>query len=80
MMNCTPDFWVISGRPLAMMATTGDVVLDPIRTAIARYSVPPAGAAVEIVRGTLGERAEVLGAAALVLGESPQVLAQRLTD
>ena len=60
------------------LATTGDIVLDPIRTAIARYSVPPAGAAVEIVRGTLGERAEVLGAAALVLGESPQVLAQRL--
>jgi len=60
------------------LATTGDIVLDPIRTAIARYSVPPAGAAVEIVRGTLGERAEVLGAAALVLGDSPQVLAQRL--
>ena len=62
------------------LATTGDVVIDPIRRAIARYAIPPAGAAVEVVRGTLGEQAEVLGAAAMVLGESPQVLAQRLTD
>ena len=55
-------------------------MLAPIRTAIARYSVPPAGAAVAVARGSLGERAEVLGAAAMVLGESPQFLAQRLSD
>jgi len=71
-----PKLIVVGGD----LATTGEVVLDPIRAAIARYAVPPAGAAVEVVRGTLGERAEVLGAAALVLGESPQVLAQRLPD
>jgi predicted NBD/HSP70 family sugar kinase len=71
-----PKLIVVGGD----LATTGDVVLDPIRAAIARYSVPPAGAAVEIVRGTLGDRAEVLGAAALVLRESPQVLAQRIPD
>jgi predicted NBD/HSP70 family sugar kinase len=69
-----PKLIVVGGD----LATTGDVVLEPIRTAIARYAIPPAGAAVDVVRGTLGERAEVLGAAALVLGESPQVLAQRL--
>jgi predicted NBD/HSP70 family sugar kinase len=69
-----PKLIVVGGD----LATTGDVVLDPIRRAIARYAIPPAGAAVEVVRGTLGERAEVLGAAAMVLGESPQVLAQRL--
>jgi predicted NBD/HSP70 family sugar kinase len=69
-----PKLIVVGG----VLATTGDVVLDPIRGAIARYAIPPAGAAVEVVRGTLGERAEVLGAAAMVLGESPQVLAQRL--
>jgi predicted NBD/HSP70 family sugar kinase len=71
-----PKLIVVGGD----LATTGDVVLEPIRAAIARYSVPPAGAAVEVTRGTLGERAEVLGAAALVLDESPQVLAQRLAD
>ena len=60
------------------LATTGDVVLNPIRAAIRRFSVPPAGAQVEVVRGTLGDRAEVLGAAAMVLSESPQFLAQRL--
>ncbi|WP_028067937.1 ROK family transcriptional regulator [Solirubrobacter soli] len=70
-----PKLIVVGGD----LATTGDIVLDPIRTAIRRYAIPPAGAAVEIVRGTLGERAEVLGAAAMVLGESPQVLAQRLS-
>jgi len=71
-----PKLIVVGGD----LATTGDVVLAPIRAAIARYSVPPAGAAVVVTRGTLGDRAEVLGAAALVLRESPQVLAQRLPD
>jgi predicted NBD/HSP70 family sugar kinase len=69
-----PHLIVVGGD----LATTGDIVLGPIRAAIARYSVPPAGAAVAVTRGTLGERAEVLGAAALVLADSPQVLAQRL--
>ena len=71
-----PKLIVVGGD----LATTGEVVLEPIRAAIARYSVPPAGAAVEVTRGTLGERAEVLGAAAMVLGESPQFLAQHLGD
>jgi predicted NBD/HSP70 family sugar kinase len=62
------------------LATTGDVVLDPIRAAIRRFAIPPAGAQVEVVRGTLGDRAEVLGAAAMVLSESPEFLAQRLAD
>jgi hypothetical protein len=54
------------------------VVLDPIRAAIARYGIPPAADAVRVTRGQLGGHAEVLGAAALVLGQSPQVLAQRV--
>jgi predicted NBD/HSP70 family sugar kinase len=70
-----PTLIVVGGD----LATTGDVVLEPIRRAIARFAIPPAGAAVEVVRGRLGERAEVLGAAAMVLGEAPQVLAQRLS-
>jgi predicted NBD/HSP70 family sugar kinase len=69
-----PKLIVVGGD----LATTGDVVLDPIRQAIARYSVPPAAEEVRVVRGELGDLAEVLGAAALVLGQSPQVLAQRV--
>ena len=46
-----PKLIVVGGD----LATTGDVVLDPIRAAIARYSIPPAAAAVEVTRGTLGE-------------------------
>jgi predicted NBD/HSP70 family sugar kinase len=62
------------------LAATGDVVLEPIRAAVARYSIPPAAEDVHVTRGTLGERAEVLGAAALILGQSPQVLAQRVCE
>jgi predicted NBD/HSP70 family sugar kinase len=69
-----PQLIVVGGD----LATTGDVVLDPIRTAIARYGIPPAAEAVRVTRGHLGGHAEVLGAAALVLGQSPQVLAQRV--
>ena len=69
-----PKLIVVGGD----LATTGDVVLDPIRTAIGRHAIPPAAEAVRITRGQLDGHAEVLGAAALVLGQSPQVLAQRV--
>jgi predicted NBD/HSP70 family sugar kinase len=52
-----------------------NVLLDPIRTAVARRAIPSAGEDVEIVAGQLGDRAELLGAVALVLydteGASP---------
>ena len=35
-------------------------------------------AAVQVTQGMLGERAEVLGAAALILAHSPRALVQRL--
>jgi predicted NBD/HSP70 family sugar kinase len=69
-----PKLIVVGGD----LATTGDVVLGPIRAAIARYGIPPAADAVRVVPGKLKGRAEVLGAAALVLDQSPQALAQRL--
>ncbi|MDA0164125.1 ROK family transcriptional regulator [Solirubrobacter ginsenosidimutans] len=69
-----PKLIVVGGD----LATTGDVVLDPIRAAIARYGIPPAAEAVRVVPGKLKGRAEVLGAAALVLDQSPEALAQRL--
>ena len=41
-------------------------MLDPIRSGIERYSVAAASASVRVIAGTLGDRAEVLGAAGLI--------------
>jgi glucokinase-like ROK family protein len=51
------------------LAEAGDLVLDPVRDSVARYAVPSAARQVSVVPGTLGGRAEVLGALALVLSE-----------
>lgn len=52
------------------LSAAGDVLLDPLRDELARHAVPAAGGDVEIVAGVLGRRAEVLGAAALVLRDA----------
>ena len=69
-----PELVVVGGD----LAQAGGVLLDPIRWAIERHSVAPAAAAVRVTGGLLGERAEVLGAAALILAQSPRALVQRL--
>jgi predicted NBD/HSP70 family sugar kinase len=60
------------------LAAAGDHVLEPIRAAIGRSGLPPAAAQARVTIGRLGDRAEVLGAAALILAEAPHELAQRL--
>ncbi|MFI5040018.1 MAG: ROK family transcriptional regulator, partial [Solirubrobacterales bacterium] len=60
------------------LAAAGEVILEPIREAIARSCVTPASTSVRVAAGTLGPRAEVLGAAALILAQSPHTLAQRV--
>ncbi len=60
------------------LAEARDVLLDPIRTAIAEDSLVPAAATVEVVASSLGERAEVLGAASIQLTRAPEALARRL--
>lgn len=52
------------------LAAAGDVLIDPIREVVRRTAVPSAAAALEVVAGVLGERAEMLGALALVMHES----------
>jgi predicted NBD/HSP70 family sugar kinase len=69
-----PELLLIGGE----LAAAGDAILDPIRTALARHCVAPASAAVRVAAGTLGSKAEVLGAAALILAQSPHTLAQRI--
>jgi len=69
-----PELVVIGGE----LAATGDVLLDPIRTSIQRHSVAATAANVRVVAGLLGDRAEVLGAAALILAQSPLALTERV--
>ena len=47
------------------LARTGDLLLDPIREGVERCAIPSAAASVEIVPGSLGEDADVVGAMAV---------------
>jgi predicted NBD/HSP70 family sugar kinase len=69
-----PELVVVGGD----LAPAGAVLLEPIRAAIERHGVAPAAGAVRVTAGTLGDRAEVLGAAGLVLARSPHALAARV--
>ena len=70
-----PELVVIGGE----LAGAGTVLLDPLQRAISESVIGPSAAAVETRVGALGERAEVLGAAALVLAGAPALLAKRLS-
>ena len=60
---------IVVGGSIGMV---GDVLLEPMREAVARYAIHTAAADVEIVPSELGDRAELLGAVALVLhGSDP---------
>ena len=61
-----PERIIVGGS----MAVAGDVLLDPLREAVGLRAIPSAAEDVEIVLGELGERAELLGAVALVLHEA----------
>jgi predicted NBD/HSP70 family sugar kinase len=60
-----PELIVVGGT----LAAAGDLLLEPMRDAVRRRAIPSAAEDVEIVMGVLGERAEMLGAVALVLYE-----------
>ncbi len=69
-----PQLIVIGGE----LAGAGEGVLEPMRAAMARHAVGPAVDATRVCVGDLGERAEVVGAAALLLAQAPRALASRL--
>ena len=52
--------------------------MRPLREAVERFAIPTAAREVDLVTGELGERAEVLGALALALGESDHEVARTL--
>jgi predicted NBD/HSP70 family sugar kinase len=66
-----PESVIVGGD----LSGAGEVLLGPMREVVRRNAIPSAVAELEIVAGVLGERAELLGALALVLRES-----DRFTD
>jgi predicted NBD/HSP70 family sugar kinase len=68
-----PQLVVLGGD----LAASGDLLVGTVRTAIDRHAIAPAAAGVQVVLGELGARAEVLGAASLVLARTPELLVQR---
>jgi predicted NBD/HSP70 family sugar kinase len=55
------------------LAVAGEPLLDGIREALDRYVLPPVRGALELRAGVLGDRAEVLGALALVIGDTDRL-------
>lgn len=55
------------------LGVVGDPLLTGIREALDRYALPSVRAALELEAGVLGDRAEVLGALALVIGDTDRL-------
>jgi predicted NBD/HSP70 family sugar kinase len=69
-----PEMLIVGGD----LAAAGDLLLDGMREAVARAALPETSRAAELVAGVLGERAQVLGALALVVSEADRALPTRL--
>jgi predicted NBD/HSP70 family sugar kinase len=63
-----PQKLVIGGD----LAPAGDLLLDEVREALRRTALPTAADQATVVAGELGERAEVLGALAGIVGATAQ--------
>jgi predicted NBD/HSP70 family sugar kinase len=64
-----PEAIIVGGD----LSAAGEPLLAGIREAIDRHALPGAAEAVEVRPATLGERAEVLGALALVIGDTDRL-------
>ena len=56
------------------LAAAGDLLLDGVRGSVRLAALPAAADAARVVAGVLGERAQVLGALALAVGEADAAL------
>jgi predicted NBD/HSP70 family sugar kinase len=65
---------VVGGR----LAESGELLLAPMRESVRRYAIPAATDDAQLVRGALGERAELLGALILVIGKSDRAFSGRV--
>ena len=52
------------------MRQAGDLLLDPLPESVGLWAIPSSAEDVEVILRDLGERAELLGAVALVLQEA----------
>jgi predicted NBD/HSP70 family sugar kinase len=66
-----PERVIVGGE----LAAAGEILLDPLRTIVQRAAIASLRAT-PVLQGVLGERAEVLGAVALVLRESRRYVAE----
>jgi predicted NBD/HSP70 family sugar kinase len=69
-----PELLVVGGD----LAGAGDALLDGVRESIARAALPEAARMAGVVAGVLGDRAQVLGALALVVSEADRAFPTRL--
>ena len=70
----SPEMVVVGGD----LGEAGELLLEPLREAVIRDALPEAASGLEIVAGELGERANLLGALALVLMQSEHEVAARV--
>ena len=61
-----PELLIVGGD----LSDAGELLLDGVRESLERSALPTAVQAADVVAGSLGDRAEVLGAIALVLSEA----------
>jgi predicted NBD/HSP70 family sugar kinase len=71
-----PDLIVIGGE----LSPAGELILAPMRESVRRYAIGAAADGVQVVAGTLGERAELLGSLALAAQASKEPLAVPLSE
>jgi predicted NBD/HSP70 family sugar kinase len=69
-----PERLVVGGD----LSVSGDYLLIPMQESIRRHALPAASEGLTIVAGELGERAELMGALTLLVGQSERVLTGRL--
>jgi predicted NBD/HSP70 family sugar kinase/biotin operon repressor len=69
-----PERIVVGGT----VSPAGELVLEPMRDVVHRYAIPAAADDAQIVQGSLGERAELLGALILVVGQSDRAFSGRV--
>jgi len=68
-----PELLIVGGD----LAGAGDLLLDGVRESVGRAALPEAARRAEVVAGVLGDRAQVLGALALVVSEADRIFPTR---
>jgi predicted NBD/HSP70 family sugar kinase len=69
-----PEMVVVGGD----LGAAGELLLGPLRESVMRSALPTATEGIDVVAGTLGERANVLGALALAIAQSEHAVAARI--